>query len=174
MRSNTYVLATAAMAIGLIAAGCGSSSDSKTTTETKTVTVSPTETATTGATTRSEQPTPTTTSNAGTDLQSLIPTPADTRETDGPDSIWENGVHMHFQVDGAPVATMDAYQTDLEAKGWSVTVRNSGGGGRGGGATFTGTNNDAYGVFTGGGHGTRTHIEACVWPTEPSNTDCDD
>lgn len=147
------------MAIGLIAAGCGSSSDSSVTTETETVTISAT--ATTDATN-------------GTDLQSLIPTPADSQETDGPDSIGENGIHMHFKVDGAPVATMDAYQADLESKGWAVTVRNSGGGDRGGGAAYTGTNGDAYGVFSGGGHGTRTHIEACVWPTKPSNTDCDD
>lgn len=85
---------------------------------------------------------------------------------------------MHFAVNGAPEATMDSYKTDLEAKGWSVTVRSAGGGestaGRGGGAVYTGTNNDAYGVFSGGGYGSTTDIEACVWPTKPSNTDCAD
>jgi len=174
MGSNIYALATAAMAIGLIAAGCGSSSDSGTATETKTVTVSPGDTATTDATTRAGQPTPTTAANAGTDLQSLIPTPADTNDTDGPASVQENGVRMHFEVSGAPGATMDSYKTALEDKGWSVTVRNAGGGGRGGGATYTGTNSDAYGVFTGGGYSSTTDIDACVWPTKPSNTDCND
>lgn len=174
MPENTRALAIAALATGLIAAGCGSSSDSSTVTETKTVTASSTQTAPTDTTTSTEQPTTTTTAGADTDLQSLIPTPANTQETDGPDSIRENGVHMHFKVDGAPVTTMDAYQADLESRGWAVTVRNSGGGDRGGGASYTATNGDAYGVFTGGGHGTRTHIEACVWPTMPSNTECDD
>lgn len=167
MRSNTYVTAVVALSVGLLAGGCGGSSDSGTTTET--VTVSAGETATTGATPGSEQPAPTATS---ADLPSLIPTPTDTQQTDGPDSIRENGVHMHFQVNGAPGATMDSYKTDLENKGWSVTVRNAGGGGRGGGATYTGTNNDAYGVFTGGGYGSTTDIDACVWPTKPSKTDC--
>ena len=81
---------------------------------------------------------------------------------------------MHFAVNGAPEATMDSYKTDLEAKGWSVTVRTAGGGSGGGGAAYTGTNNDAYGVFSGGGYGSTTDIEACVWPTKPSNTDCAD
>ena len=174
MRSNAYALATAAMAVGLIAAGCSSSSDSRTATETKTVTVSPAETATIDATTSTEQPAPTTAASAGTDLQSLIPTPVDTQRTDGPKSVQESGVQMHFAVNGAPEATMDSYKTDLEAKGWSVTVRTAGGGSGGGGAAYTGTNNDAYGVFSGGGYGSTTDIEACVWPTKPSNTDCAD
>lgn len=168
MRSNTLVTAVVALSVGLLAGGCGGSSDSGTTTET--VTVSAGETATTGATPGPEQPAPSTAASA--DLPSLVPTPTDTQQTDGPDSIRENGVHMHFQVNGAPGATMDSYKTALENKGWSVTVRNAGGGGRGGGATYTGTNNDAYGVFTGGGYGSTTDIDACVWPTKPSKTDC--
>lgn len=171
MGHNTYALATAAMAVGLIAAGCGSSSDSSTATKTETVTASPAETSTTDTTTGTEQSTE---AAAGTDLQSLIPTPADAQQTDGPDSVRENGVRVHFQVSGAPGATMDSYKTALEDKGWSVTVRDAGGGGRGGGATYTGTNNDAYGVFTGGGYGSTTDINACVWPTKPSETDCED
>ncbi len=174
MRSSTYVLATAAMAVGLTAAGCGSSTDSSTGAETKTVTVSPSETATTDATTGATQPTPTTSASASSDLQSLIPTPADTQQTNGPDSLEEDGVHMYFQVNGSPGATMDSYKTGLEDKGWSVTVQDAGGGGGGGGATYTGTNSDAYGVFTGGGYSSTTDIDACVWPTKPSNTNCGD
>ena len=33
-------------------------------------------------------------------LQSLIPTPANTQRTDGPQSIPDNGIHMHFLVNG--------------------------------------------------------------------------
>ena len=174
MRRNTYGLATVAMAIGLISTGCGSSSDSSTATETETVTASPAETATTDTAAGTEPSTPTTAAGAATDLQSLIPLPADTQQTDGPDSVQEDGAHMHFQVNGAPSATMDSYKTKLEGTGWSVTVRDAGGGGRGGGATYTGTNGDAYGVLTGGCYGSTTDIDACVWPTKPSKTDCGD
>jgi hypothetical protein len=27
-------------------------------------------------------------------------------------------------------------------------------------------------VFTGGGYGSTTDIQACTWPTKPSNTNC--
>lgn len=159
MRHSAYVSAIAATVIGLVAAGCGGASDSGTATEKETVTISPTESPA---------------ADAGTELQSLIPTPAGTQQTDGPDSVQADGVHMHFQVRGAPGATMDSYKTVLENTGWSVTVQDEGGGGGGGGATYTGSNSDAYGVFTGGGYGDTTDIDACVWPAKPSNTECGD
>ena len=79
---------------------------------------------------------------------------------------------MHFMVTGDPNEVMDAYKTELEGKGWTVTVINSGGGPGGGGATYTGTQNNAYGVFTGGGWGIRTNVNACAWPAKPSNPNC--
>jgi|ERR1700761_5297513 hypothetical protein len=109
---------------------------------------------------------------APSDLQALVPTPANTQRTDGPDSIQENGIHLHFLVNGAPNDVMGAYQTALQGKGWAVTVQNSGGGGGGGGATDTGTNGSSYGVFTGGGYGGTTDVDACAWPAKPSNTNC--
>jgi hypothetical protein len=114
----------------------------------------------------------TATANAGTDLRSLVPTPASTQRTDGPTSIQESGINEHFLVNGAPGDVMNAYQTALQGQGWTLTVANNSGGGGGGGATFTGTNGGAYGVFTGGGYGNTTDIQACAWPTKPSNTDC--
>lgn len=110
----------------------------------------------------------TATANASTDLQSLIPTPANTQHTDGPNSIRESGINEHFLVNGAPGDVMNSYKSALEGQGWNVTVANTGRGG----ATFTATNGDAYGVFTGGGHGATTDIQACTWPTKPSNTHC--
>ena len=110
----------------------------------------------------------TATAYAGTDLQSLVPTPSNTQRTDGPNSIRENGINEHFLVNGAPGDVMNSYKSALEGQGWNVTVANSGRGG----ATFTGTNGSAYGVFTGGGWGTTTDIQACAWPTKPSNTHC--
>jgi hypothetical protein len=105
-------------------------------------------------------------------LQSLIPTPANNQRTDGPDSIHDNGIHTHFLVNGSPAPIMDAYKTVLEGKGWSLTVENSGAGPAGGGATYTGTNGNAYGVFTGGGFGSTTDVDTCAWPSKPSNTNC--
>jgi hypothetical protein len=110
----------------------------------------------------------TATANASTDLQSLVPTPANTQRTDGPGSIREGGISEHFLVNGAPADVMNSYKAALQGQGWNLTVANS----RGSGATFTGTNGAAYGVFTGGGHGTTTDIQACAWPAMPSNTHC--
>jgi hypothetical protein len=51
----------------------------------------------------------TTIASADPDLQSLIPVPANTQRTDGPDSIHENGIHLHFLVNGSPTDVMQAY-----------------------------------------------------------------
>jgi hypothetical protein len=109
---------------------------------------------------------------APSDLQALIPVPANTQRTDGPDNIQENGIHLHFLVNGSPSDVMGAYNGALGGKGWAVTVVSSGGGGGGGGSTYTGTNGATYGVFTGGGYGGTTDVDACAWPAKPSNTDC--
>jgi hypothetical protein len=42
----------------------------------------------------------------------------------------------------------------------------------GGGASYTGTNGTAYGVFTGGGYGNATDIDACAWPSKHSTSKC--
>ena len=105
-------------------------------------------------------------------LQSLIPTPANTQRTDGPASIQSDGIRMHFLVNGSPTAVLDAYKNALEGAGWTVTVANSGGWGGAGGATYTGTRGASYGVFTGGGSGGATDINACAWPSKPANTNC--
>jgi len=168
MRRDSYVMAAAAMTIGLVAAACSNSSDSG---KTATVTV------TTGATSTTSAAAATTSTSAATttgstDLQSLLPTPASTQRTDGPEPLQENGIHEHYLVNGSPADVMGSYKAALEGKGWSVTVENSGGGGGGGGANYTGTNGGAYGVFTGGGYGGTTDVNACAWPSKPSNTDC--
>lgn len=114
----------------------------------------------------------TTTTNAPTDLRSLIPTPAATQRTDGPHNIADNGIHLHFLVNGAPNDVMAGYQSALEGASWVVTVESSGGHGGGGGATYTGTNGNSYGVFSGGGYGATTDIDACAWPAKPAHPEC--
>ena len=145
MSRNTYVLAAAAMAIGLVASACGHSSNSAT------ATTSPV---------------------SATQLQSLIPTPANTQRTDGPTSIPDSGIHMHFLVNGGGTDVLGAYKTALEGKGWTVTVLTSGGWGPSGGATYTGTRGTTYGVFGGGGNGSTTDVSACAWPAKPANPNC--
>ncbi|MDT5090892.1 MAG: hypothetical protein QOH60_255, partial [Mycobacterium sp.] len=81
------------------------------------------------------------------------------------------GIYLHFFVTGAPTDVMGAYKSALEANGWTVTVESGGGGGYGGGATYTGTHGDAYGVFTGGGSNS-TDVGACAWPSKPADTHC--
>jgi len=165
MRHHTRLTA-AAIAVGLVATACSGSHNSGTASTTSTTS------ATTSATTTSGAATTTTSASASSDLQRLIPTPANTEKTDGPDSLHDNGIRMHFLVNGSPTDVMPAYKTSLEGMSWTVTVENSSNGGGGGGATYTGTNGNAYGVFSGGGYHGTTDVHACVWPAKPSNTDC--
>lgn len=106
------------------------------------------------------------------DLAALVPTPANTVTTKGPDPLAENGIHRYFEVGGPPDQVMNAFKTALEGKGWQITTTNSHSGGEGGGATFTGTLGEAYGVFDGGGYQAKTFIDVCTWPKKPSNADC--
>src|ERR1700754_1994828 len=147
MGRNTYALAAAAMAVGLAASACSSSNSGTTT---STAATNATSSASQAATTPSPSPA---SPGASSSLQSLIPTPANTQPTDGPDSIADNGIHLHFFVNGSPKDVLAAYKTALEGKDWTVTVLSSGSGGDGGGATYTATQGDTYGVFSGGGAG---------------------
>lgn len=106
-------------------------------------------------------------------LQTLIPTPANTQRADGPNTVADNGIHMHFLVNGSAPDVLKAYKSDLEADGWSVTVVSSGGWGPSGGATYTATRGDIYGVFSGGGDsGGTSDVGACAWPSKPVNPNC--
>src|ERR1700761_542276 len=145
MSRNIYALAAAAMAIGLVGSAFGSSPNSATTT---------------------------TSPASATQLQSLIPTPANTQRADGPTSIPDSGIHMHFLVNGGGTDVLNTYKTALEGKGWAVTVVSSGGWGPSGGATYTGTQGNTYGVFGGGGNGSTTDVSACAWPSKPANPNC--
>jgi hypothetical protein len=152
MNRNTYVVAAAAVALGLAASACTSPTDS--------------------ATKTSSPAAPASISAAATQLQSLIPTPVDTERTDGPGAIADNGLNLHFLVKGPSTSVMDAYKTALQGKGWTVTVVASGGWKGSGGATYTATQGDAYGVFTGGGNENDADVHACVWPSQPANPNC--
>ena len=171
MTRNGYVLAAALVAAGLVATACGSSSESSTTV-TETVSASTTSTTVASTATTATSAAPAMTGPASVDLQTLIPTPASSQRTDGPEPIQDSGIHKHFLVNGSPTEVMDAYKAALEGAGWTLTVERSGGGGGGGGATYTGTNGGAYGVFVGGGYGATTDVNSCAWPSKPSNTNC--
>lgn len=105
-------------------------------------------------------------------LPGLVPTPANSAVTKGPDSIGDNGIHLNFKVDGSPGDVMNAFKAALKDKGWTVTTIVSSTGDGGGGATYTGTNGAAYGVFDGGGFNTTTFINVCAWPAKPAEPNC--
>jgi hypothetical protein len=168
MARKTHVVAAAAAALGLVAAACSNSSNSNTATPTST-TASKTVTASVSQATTT---TTTTTTSANTDLQALIPVPPNTQRTDGPEPIQENGIHLHFFVNGSPVEVMGAYKTALLGKNWTLILDSSSNGGSGGGATYTASNGNAFGFFNGGGWGNTLDIDACAWPTKPSDTSC--
>lgn len=149
------VLAVAALAaVGLVVSGC-----------TKTAEKPP---AATSASPAASAPA------AEGDLTLLVPVPANTTTNRGPDPLADNGAHRYFEVSGSPADVMAAFKTALEGKGWQVTTASSGERGEGGGATFTGTLGDVYGVFEGGGYETTTYIDACTWPTKPADPQCRD
>jgi hypothetical protein len=154
---NICALAAAAVAFGLTTSACNSASESA---------AQPTTPAATTTSVSAAAP-------PSVDLPSLIPTPADTQQTKGPNQIADNGIHMFYQVNGAPNDVLNAYKSALEGKGWQVTtIVTSAGGSSGGGATYTGTHGDAYGVFDGGGFNTSTFIDVCTWPSKPANPNC--
>lgn len=147
--------AVAAAVIGL-ASGCSSASDS-------------------GAKgSSSAAPTGTASAASPAQLQALVPTPAGTAQTYGPDTIADNGIHLSFKVAAAPSDVVTAYKAALEGKGWTVTtiVSSVGGSDGGGGATYTGTHGDSYGVFDGGGFGKETYLNVCTWPAKPAQPNC--
>jgi hypothetical protein len=148
MNRKTYVAVAAAVALGLAASGCSSPTNSATEAS--------------AATSMSSAP----------QLQALIPTPAHTQRTDGPDTVSDGGIHLHFLVNGSSTDVMDAYKTALEGKGWTVTVVSSGGWQGAGGATFTATQGDTYGVFSGGGKQADADVSACAWPSKPAQPHC--
>jgi hypothetical protein len=155
MNRGLCVAAAVALAVGLTGTAC-SSSDS-------------------GTKSASSSAASTTASAAPVDaskLPGLVPTPANAQDTKGPDSIADNGIHLKFEVNGAPVDVMAAYKAALKDKGWTVTTIVTSGGEGGGGATYTGTNGGAYGVFDGGGFNTSTYINVCAWPTKPADPNC--
>lgn len=101
-------------------------------------------------------------------LSSLVPTPENSNVTKGPDSLADNGIHLFFQVTGAPADVMNAYKAALEAKKWTVTTVST----SDGGATYTGTNGAAYSVVDGGGYQDKTYIDVCAWPAKPADPNC--
>lgn len=154
MRHQVRVCAGLVAVISLAAAGCSSSPDSGTK-----------DSAGSSASTPSVSP---------VQLQALVPVPAGSGHTDGPDAISGNGIHLRFVVKGAPADVMNAYKAALTGKQWDVTtiVSSSGGPSGGGGATYTGTKGNTYGVFDGGGWGDTTYLNVCAWPAKPAEPNC--
>lgn len=133
----------------------------------------------TGCAKSTEAPVAGTTASSGAaaatsvDLKALVPPPANTSVTKGPDAIADGGTHVYYQVNGTPNDVMSGFKSALEGKGWNLTtIVSSGNAGGGGGATYTGTHGDAYGVFDGGGYQSNTYIDVCTWPTKPANPNC--
>jgi len=152
MRRGVCAAAAVALAIGLTGTAC-SNSDSK---------------SEAGSASTSVSAAPV----AADKLPGLVPAPANSQETKGPDKIANDGIHLAFKVDGSPSDVMTAYKSALKDKGWEVTTIVTSGGEGGGGATYTGTNGGGYGVFDGGGFNTSTFINVCVWPTKPADPNC--
>ena len=154
MKRGLCAVAALALTVGLAGTACGKPESGSTATSAS------------GSASTSAAPV------AADKLPGLVPTPANTGDTKGPDSIADNGIHLKFEVNAAPTDAMTAFKAALTDKGWAVTTIVTSGGPGGGGATYTGTNGGAYGVFDGGGFNTTTYINVCVWPTKPADPNC--
>lgn len=150
----------AGLVVGLVAAGCSRTAEAPPAATTASAT------AEAGASSAAQAP------PGGGDLVALVPTPANTTSTKGPDPIADNGIHRYFKIDGKPMEVMDAYRTALEGKGWKVSTLSSSEDEDGGGATLAGNNGEVYGVFDGGGYMSTTFLEVCTWPTKPADPSC--
>ncbi|WP_328353043.1 hypothetical protein OG976_20960 [Mycobacterium sp. NBC_00419] len=153
MTRTTYAVIVLAAVAGLTGTACSNSGSTTTSTTTESATASA------SAVDKGQLP-------------SLIPTLANTQVTKGPDDIADNGIHLHFQVPGSPADVMNAFKTALAGQKWDLTTIVSSGGSDGGGATYTGNNGAAYGVFDGGGYKDTTYIDVCAWPSKPADPNC--
>ncbi len=91
------------------------------------------------------------------------------------DAIQEGGRHFFLTSSASPMDVIGSYQSALEAAGW--TIESSGGGGDpfgmfGGGAGLTANDGTRYISVNAGGPGGQTFVDACIWPTKPSDTNC--
>lgn len=159
---RTCSILVATVALGATLSGCSKTTESTTATSSQA--------ASSQAASSSASPSQATAAPGG-DLMSLLPTPAGATAK-GPDSIADNGIHVHYQVSGAPTEVMESFKKSLEGKGWDIATVVTSGGGYGGGATYTGTNGAAYGVFDGGGPSGTTYIDVCTWAAKPANPNC--
>ena len=101
------------------------------------------------------------------DLLSDVPhvyslTPVSTNDCNG-------GKHLYYITTTSPQTVTPDYKSALEGKGWTVSYN---GGGSSNGWGLTATKGSKYLYMNIGGWGTM-HIDLCVWPSQPSNTDCD-
>ena len=80
-----------------------------------------------------------------------------------------NGIHRYYTTSGSGTDILDAYIDELEAVGWNI--ENSGGAQNG--ASLQATKGDKYMNFNvGGGSPSLMHVDQSVWPSKPSDTNC--
>jgi predicted RNA-binding protein with PUA-like domain len=111
---------------------------------------------------------------AGGDLLAGVPEPANAA-FQSENAIQEGGRHFFYTSSAGPGDVVGAYENALQAVGWDI--KSSGGGGDpfglfGGGAGLTATDGSRYLTFNAGGPPGSTFIDACIWPSQPSDNNC--
>jgi hypothetical protein len=92
------------------------------------------------------------------------------------DAIQEGGRHFFFTSSNAPDEVISTYGTVLIENGWEVVDFGGGGdlfGMFGGGAGLTATDGARVIKLNAGGPAGQTFIDACIWPADPVNENCD-
>jgi hypothetical protein len=113
---------------------------------------------------------------ANADLLANVPEPAKA-EFKSENAIQEGGRHyFYFSSENAPAEVITDYQAALEAAGWTIEDSGSGGDPFGlfaSGANVTATNEGRYLKVHAGGPPGSTFVDACIWPAQPDDNDCD-
>jgi hypothetical protein len=151
--------------LGLVAAGCGDDDDDTATSDT-TAPAAETE-ATTAPAADTEDG-----MAEGDALLQDVPEVENATQV-GEEAIQEGGTHIYGTVAAAPADAVAAYETALEANGW--TIEGAGGdpsGEFGAGVQATSADGRYLSLNVGGPGGDTSFADLCVWPAMPDDNNC--
>mgnify|MGYP001812739767 FL=1 len=106
-----------------------------------------------------------------TGLVAGIPVPA-IAEFRGESVIPEGGRHFHYLTPTAHFGAFTAYMRALDGAGWTINDSMTHGDASSGGGTASASDGTRYLRFSVGGGGLLSHIDACVWPQQPTEEWC--
>lgn len=105
------------------------------------------------------------------DLAVGVPRPGDA-EYQSEESLPEGGRHFYYISAVGHFDAFNRYMFALHEAGWTIGGVVTNGDESAGSGTVIATDGSRHLEFSAGGSGTITHIDACVWPQQPSEARC--